>query len=99
MNTLTTLKLEEPLNAKSVDDLFQTDSGKKAKGEFAFELAALVEAHAGTAHVPVQLASLFDWLWAGHLAGGAEAGDAWPLQDGAGDETGGDAEDGTNGQD
>lgn len=87
------------LNAKSVDGLFQTDSGKKAKGEFAFELAALVEANAGTAHVPAQLASLFDWLWAGHVALGAEAGGAWPLQDGAGDETAGDAKDGTHGQD
>ena len=68
-------------NAKSVDDLFQTDSGKKAKGEFAFELAALVEANAGTAHVPAQLASLFDWLWAGHVAGDTGAGDAWPHAD------------------
>lgn len=87
------------ISAKSVDDLFQTDSGKKAKGEFAFELAALVEANAITAHVPAQLASLFDWLWAGHVARGAEAGGPWPLQDGEGGEAAGDAEDGADGQD
>lgn len=86
------------LTAESVDDLFQTDSGKQAKGEFAFELAALVEANSGTAHVPAQLASLFDWLWAGHVAEGGHAGDARFLQDGGGG-TAGDIKNGIDGQD
>ncbi len=66
-----------PLTAKSVDDLFQSDSGKKAKGEFAFELAALVEGNADSAHVPEQLVALFDWLWKGHVAARSQGeGDA-----------------------
>lgn len=58
------------VSAKSVDELFQSEPGKKAKGEFAFELAALVEASPDTAHVPEQLGALFDWLWEGHLSAG-----------------------------
>lgn len=57
-----------PLTSKSIDDLFLTSSGKKAKGEFAFELAALVDETASTVQVPEQLVELFDWLWAGHVA-------------------------------
>jgi putative ATP-dependent endonuclease of OLD family len=72
------------LTARSVDDLFQTDPAKKAKGEFAFELAAIVDADPASAHVPEQLAALFDWLWAGHVAAGPDSGDH--------------AEDKTNGQ-
>ena len=82
------------LTAKGVDDLFQTESGKKAKGEFAFELAALVDANAATAHVPDQLVALFDWLWDGHVAASAEAKDDAQREEGNGDETGG-----TDGQD
>lgn len=54
------------LSAGSVDTLFQTDSGKKAKGEFAFELAAQVESNLLATHVPPQLHELFEWLWVGH---------------------------------
>ncbi|MDV8071164.1 AAA family ATPase [Rhodococcus sp. IEGM 1366] len=50
----------EAPTAQSIDDLFQTSSGKKRKGEFAFELAALVDANASTTHVPSQLVELFD---------------------------------------
>jgi putative ATP-dependent endonuclease of the OLD family len=88
------------LNAKSVDDLFQTDSGKKAKGEFAFELAALVEANPETAHVPEQLVALFDWLWEGHLStGGVDGAEPEGAHDSTGSEAGGGADGGTDGQD
>jgi hypothetical protein len=79
--------------AKNIDDLFQSDSGKKAKGEFAFELAAMVDANADTAHVPEQLVELFDWLWAGHVAAGTD------VEEEKEEDTGnGSGEDGTNGQ-
>lgn len=55
------------LTPKSVDDLFQTSSGKKLKGEFAFELAAIVDENSTIVCVPHQLVELFDWLWAGHI--------------------------------
>lgn len=69
----------EAPTAKSIDELFQTSSGKKKKGEFAFELAALVDADANIVHVPSQLVELFDWLWAGHITADGDG-------DGDGDE-------------
>lgn len=62
-----------PATAEDVDQLFQTDSGKRAKGEFAFELAALLDANAATVHVPYQLVEMFEWLWSGHVAADPEA--------------------------
>lgn len=88
-----------PLTARSVDDLFQSDSGKKAKGEFAFELAALVEANADTAHVPGQLVALFDWIWQGHVAARVQGEGDTEQEEGAVDESAGDAVGGTSGQD
>jgi putative ATP-dependent endonuclease of OLD family len=76
------------LTAKSIDDMFQTPPGKKVKGEFAFELAAIVDANAEIAHVPNQLGDLFDWLWAGHVAAGADRTEQRPV-DGAEGGTGG----------
>lgn len=54
------------VTSQSVDALFQTSSGKSAKGEFAFELAALVDTSPHTVSLPGQLGELFDWLWHGH---------------------------------
>jgi putative ATP-dependent endonuclease of OLD family len=89
------------LNAMSVDDLFQTDSGKRVKGEFAFELAAAFEANLDTAHVPEQLVALFDWLWEGHLsaaAGAVDGAEPESAYDSTSSEPGGGLEGGTNGQ-
>lgn len=71
------------VTSKSVDDLFQTPSGKSAKGEFAFEFAALVDANSGSAHVPGQLVELFDWLWFGHVAANGDGGMEQESADGA----------------
>lgn len=78
------------LNPESVDALFQTSAGKKAKGEFAFEFAALVDEDPEGVRVPGQLSELFDWVWGGHVA--TEA-DSEINQD-----SGGGGEGGTNGQ-
>jgi putative ATP-dependent endonuclease of OLD family len=66
--TLLGLSTTGALTAKSIDDLFQTLAGKRAKGEFAFELAALIDSNTDIARVPNQLVELFDWLWAGHVS-------------------------------
>lgn len=74
---------------KSIDDLFQTDVGKRAKGEFAFELAALVDANAADVHVPDHLVALFDWLWAGHVAAVPDGVDETDTGEQTGDRAGG----------
>ncbi|MFE7802896.1 ATP-dependent endonuclease [Nocardia sp. NPDC057440] len=58
--------LGEAPTAKNVDDFFRVENNKRAKGEFAFELAGQVEDNLDTAVVPAQLVELFDWLWNDH---------------------------------
>ena len=52
--------------AHNIGALFQTTAGRQLKDEFAFELAAIVDASESQAHVPQQLEDLFNWLWMEH---------------------------------
>ncbi|MFQ6226268.1 ATP-dependent nuclease [Nocardia sp. NPDC002869] len=59
-------ELGEVPTATNVDDFFRKENNKRAKGEFAFELAGQVEDNLDTTVVPAQLIELFDWLWNDH---------------------------------
>lgn len=66
------LAVPAPLDHQAIDTLFHEGAGRKSKGEFAFALAAEMENAQQPIIVPPHMTALFEFLYTGHAAVGAQ---------------------------